>query len=106
MATNPPVPPVPGASAPMSVPPKKSNTLAWVLGGLGGCLVLVIIIVAGVAFFIAHKAKQAGIDGDSGVGGARVVLADELARVGAIPADNGGSNAPASANVSKFSGDL
>jgi len=64
MATNPPVPPVPGSSAPMGVPPKKSNTLAWVLGGLGGCLVLVIIVVAGISFFIAHKAKQAGIDGD------------------------------------------
>jgi len=48
----------------MGVPPKKSNTLAWVLGGLGGCLVLVIIVVAGIAFFVAHKAKQAGIDGD------------------------------------------
>src|SRR5260370_11031308 len=64
MATNPPVPPVPGAGAPMGVPPKKSNVLVWVLGGLGGCLVLVIICVAGVSFFIAHKAKQAGIDGD------------------------------------------
>ncbi len=64
MATNPPVPPMPGAGAPMGVPPKKSNTLAWVLGGLGGCLVLVIICVAGGTFFIAHKAKQAGIDPD------------------------------------------
>jgi hypothetical protein len=55
---------MPGAGAPMGVPPKKSNVLAWVLGGLGGCLVLVIIVVAGISFFIAHKAKQAGIDGD------------------------------------------
>src|SRR5260370_8159866 len=64
MATNPPVPPVPGSGAPMGVPPKKSNTLAWVLGGLGGCLVLVIICVAGIAFFLAHKAKEAGLDTD------------------------------------------
>ena len=48
----------------MGVPPKKSNTIVWVLGGLGGCLVLVIICVAAISFFIAHKAKQAGIDTD------------------------------------------
>lgn len=48
----------------MGVPPKKSNTMVWVLGGLGGCLTLVIICVLGVYFFVAHKAKQAGIDTD------------------------------------------
>jgi len=64
MATNPPVPPMPPAGPPMGVPPKKSNTIVWVLGGLGGCLVLVIICVLGAYFFIAHKAKQAGIDTD------------------------------------------
>ena len=64
MATNPPVPPMPGAGAPMGVPPKKSNTLAWVLGGLGGCLVLIVICVLAVGAFIAHRAKQAGIDVD------------------------------------------
>jgi hypothetical protein len=58
MATNPPVPPLPGASAPMGVPPKKSNTLAWVLGGLGGCLVLVIIVVACLGFFAVRTAKK------------------------------------------------
>src|SRR5258708_18664049 len=58
MATNPPVPPVPGASAPAGMPPKKSNTLAWVLGGLGGCLVLVVIIVACVGFFVLRTAKK------------------------------------------------
>lgn len=64
MATNPPVPPMPPAGPPMGVPAKKSNTIVWVLGGLGGCLVLVIICVLGAYFFIAHKAKQAGIDTD------------------------------------------
>jgi len=48
----------------MGVPPKKSNTMVWVLGGLGGCLTLIIICVLGAYFFIAHKAKQAGIDTD------------------------------------------
>jgi hypothetical protein len=55
---------MPPAGPPMGVPPKKSNTIVWVLGGLGGCLVLVIICVIGAYFFIAHKAKQAGIDTD------------------------------------------
>lgn len=61
MATNPPVPPpVTGAAA----PPKKTNPLVWVLGGLGGCLVLVVICVFVFGWFAAHKLKQAGIDGD------------------------------------------
>ena len=34
----------------------------WILGGLGGCLVLVVICVFAVGLFVAHKAKQAGID--------------------------------------------
>ena len=59
MATNPPMPPMPGAP-----PPKKSNAVVWILGGLGGCLVLIFIIVGVFGFFIAHKAKQAGIDPD------------------------------------------
>jgi len=42
----------------MGVPPKKSNVLAWVLGGLGGCLVLVVIIVACVGFFALRTAKK------------------------------------------------
>jgi len=46
----------------MGVPPKKTNTLAWVLGGLGGCLVLVIIVVACIGFFAMRTAKRAGID--------------------------------------------
>lgn len=66
MATNPPVPPVPpvpGATPPPP-PAKKSNALVWILGGLGGCLVLVVIGVFAIGMFVAHKAKQAGIDGD------------------------------------------
>src|ERR1700682_3587195 len=64
MATNPPVPPMPPAGPPMGVPPKKSNTIVWVLGGLGGCLVLVIIVVAALGFFAVRTAKKAGIDPD------------------------------------------
>jgi hypothetical protein len=81
MATTPPVPPMPGAGAPMGVPPaKKSNALVWILGGLGGCLTLVIICVLGAYFFIAHKAKQAGIDGDllkrnPGLAAAKIMVA-------------------------------
>jgi hypothetical protein len=64
MATNPPVPPVPGAGGPPPPPAKKSNALVWILGGLGGCLVLVVICVFAIGMFVTHKARQAGIDGD------------------------------------------
>lgn len=66
MASNPPVPPAPpapGAGGPVPAP-KKTSPLVWILGGLGGCLVLVIICVVGVGLFVAHKAKQAGLDPD------------------------------------------
>src|SRR5260370_35136151 len=62
MATNPPAPPAPGALPPP--PPKKSRAMAFILGAVGGCLVLIIICVLGIYFFIAHKAKQAGFDTD------------------------------------------
>jgi hypothetical protein len=60
MSTNPPpVPPMPPPG-----PVKKTNPLVWILGGVGGCLVLVIIVVGCFTFFVAYKAKQAGLDGD------------------------------------------
>jgi len=66
MATNPPVPPAvpppPGVNVP--APPKKTNPLVWILGGLGGCLVLVVICVFVIGLIVANKAKKAGIDGD------------------------------------------
>lgn len=51
-------PQIPGAMPPV----KKSNTLLWVLGGCGTFIILVIICVVGFGFYVAHKAKQAGID--------------------------------------------
>src|SRR5260370_39883126 len=63
MATNPPVPPAPGqANAP--VPPKKTNALLWLLGGIGGFVLLIVLVVAAGIFFVVHKAKEAGIDPD------------------------------------------
>ncbi|HYL73735.1 MAG TPA: hypothetical protein VEU96_05990 [Bryobacteraceae bacterium] len=66
MATNPPVPPAvpppPGVNAP--APPKKTSPLVWILGGLGGCLVLVVICVFVFGLIVANKAKKAGIDTD------------------------------------------
>ena len=59
MATYPPVPP----PAPLS-PPQKSNVLKWVLIGIGACFVLIVIAVVGLGMFVAHKAKQAGLDPD------------------------------------------
>lgn len=54
-------PPTPGAM-PAGVPAKKSNALLWILGGCGTFILLVIICFVGFGFYVAHKAKQAGID--------------------------------------------
>ncbi len=58
MASNvPPMPPAAGMPA-----PKKVSPVVWILGG---CAVLVFLVVAALAIgglFIAHKVKQAGID--------------------------------------------
>jgi hypothetical protein len=59
MATYPPVPP----PAPLS-PPQKSNVLKWVLIGIGACFMMLVIAVVGIGMFVAHKAKQAGLDPD------------------------------------------
>jgi hypothetical protein len=59
MATYPPVPP----PAPLA-PQQKSNVLKWVLIGIGLCFTLFVIAVVGVGLFVAHKAKQAGLDPD------------------------------------------
>src|SRR6267154_1772242 len=69
MSTN--VPPPPGPpyvppQVPMYPPPqpKKFNVLVWVLVGIGGFLLLVVIAVVCAGFFLVHKAKQAGLDPD------------------------------------------
>ncbi len=59
MATYPPVPP----PAPLP-PPKKSNVLKWVLIGIGVCFMLFVVAIVGLGLFVAHKAKQAGLDPD------------------------------------------
>ena len=58
MSTNPPAPP---AGVPQ---PKKSNVLLWVLIGIGAFFMLIVVAVLGLGLFVAHKAKQAGIDPD------------------------------------------
>jgi len=60
--TAPTTPPIPAAAAQPVVAANKSNTLLWVLGGCGVFIVLCIVVVAGLGFFLMHKAKQAGID--------------------------------------------
>jgi len=62
MATYPPVPP--SAQLPPPIPPKKSNVLKWVLIGIGACFMLFVIGAIGLGLFVAHKAKQAGLDPD------------------------------------------
>jgi hypothetical protein len=46
------------------MPPKKSNVLKWVLIGIGACFMLFVIGAIGLGLFVAHKAKQAGLDPD------------------------------------------
>jgi hypothetical protein len=53
------------ATNPGALPPaKKSKALLYVLLALGGFVVLILIAVVGLGLFVAHKAKQAGLDGD------------------------------------------
>ena len=51
---------------PQALPPspKKSNLLLWILLGVGGLVMIVVIGVVATGFFIAHKVKQAGFDSD------------------------------------------
>ncbi len=50
--------------APPPPAPKKSNLLLWILLGVGGLVMIVVIGVVATGFFIAHKVKQAGFDAD------------------------------------------
>jgi len=60
MSTYPPVPP----AAPAYPPPKKSGALKWILIGVGGFFVIVVVCMVGLGLFVVHKAKQAGLDPD------------------------------------------
>ena len=49
---------------PVAGPPKKSNALMWVLLGIGG-LVLMVVLALGVGSFVVYRAvKKAGFDPD------------------------------------------
>lgn len=43
---------------------KKMGALGWILIGLGCFMLLIGALVVGTGFFIAHKAKQAGLDSE------------------------------------------
>lgn len=51
---------------PPQTPPaqKKSKLLLWILLGAGGIVMIVIIGIVATVFFVAHKAKEAGLDPD------------------------------------------
>ncbi|HUA17125.1 MAG TPA: hypothetical protein VMB25_00180 [Bryobacteraceae bacterium] len=57
MAAPPPLPP--GGAAPA----KKSNVLLWVLITIGGLFVLFIVGLMAAGLFVAHKVKEASVDG-------------------------------------------
>lgn len=55
-------PQVPGGMPP--APPKSSGAkiLLWIFGGLAALVLLVIVCMAGLGFFLYHKAKSAGMN--------------------------------------------
>lgn len=58
MSTYPSQYPPPGAQ-------RKTSPLVWILAILGVFVMLVIVAVAGIGLFVAHKVKEAGVDSDS-----------------------------------------
>jgi hypothetical protein len=64
MSTTPSMSPqTPGAVPP--APPQKSSgakVVLWIVGGFAALVFLVIVAIAGLGFFMMHKAKQAGLD--------------------------------------------
>ena len=51
------------STAPGSAPQKKGlGVLGWILIGCGGLFVLVAVALVAGGFFVANKAKQAGLD--------------------------------------------
>ena len=60
MSTNPPVPPAPAYQQ----QPKKSSALKWILIGVGGFFVIMVVGILAVGLFVMNKAKQAGLDPD------------------------------------------
>jgi hypothetical protein len=60
MSTQPSMPPAPGYPQ----PPTKSSALKWILVGVGGFFVVLVLCVFAAGFFVVHKAKQAGLDSD------------------------------------------
>lgn len=64
-----PTPPQPVFAQPAAAPPpagqkKGMGPLGWILIGLGCFFLLIGALVVGTGFFIAHKAKQAGLDSE------------------------------------------
>jgi hypothetical protein len=62
------VPPVP-SSSPVNIPgtpatPKKRGPWLWVLAGCFGLVLIAGAVVVGTGFFVAYKARQAGLDPD------------------------------------------
>ena len=55
----PPPPPPPGAGVPVK---KKTSPILWIVIGIAGFFMLLIIAVMGIGFYAVHKAKQAGFD--------------------------------------------
>lgn len=54
----------PGPGSGQLPPAKKANWLLWVLAGCGGLIVIAALLALAGGLFVAHKAKQAGLDPD------------------------------------------
>ncbi|HTR39394.1 MAG TPA: hypothetical protein VMH80_26145 [Bryobacteraceae bacterium] len=88
MAAPPPLPP--GGAAPA----KKTNLLLWVLIGVGVVFVLFIVGLMAASLFVAHKVKQASVDGNGIVFNSRdgTVQIGGRAKIPAWVPDYPGSN--------------
>jgi cytochrome c-type biogenesis protein CcmH/NrfG len=48
----------------MTPPKKKTSPWVWILGGCGVLVVLIVLALVATSLFIAKKAKDAGLDPD------------------------------------------
>ncbi len=62
MSTTPAPNPQTPAGLPQGTPNKGVSIIVWILGGIAVFVFLCVLAVAGLIFFVAHKAKQAGFD--------------------------------------------
>ena len=72
--------PAPTPQAPAPAPQKSgSKVLLWVLGIIGGFILICVVAMVGCGLFIAHKVKQAGVMGSKNPAYSAAKLAAQMA---------------------------